>query len=1016
MASSAQQSDGLHITAIVVVHDGEIWLPQVVASLTSQTRVVDHTIAVDTASVDSSSKLLKNSRVPCISRPRDTGFGAAIDSAISHLPPIEGTHEWLWFIHDDCAPQAGALKALIGALENRPQVAIAGPKILGWHDRTHLLERGISIAGNGARWTGLEPHEYDQGQHDGVHEVLAVSTAGMLVRRDVFEELGGFDKHLALFRDDVDFGWRARVAGHSIIAVTDSVIFHAEAAASERRSVDVSDALLKRPLLLDRHNAAYVLLANSSWWLLPWVALQLLGSSLVRAVGYLLAKLPGYAADEVLAVALLIVRPRVVRSARKFRKPHRLISSRVVSAFIPPRWSQLRLGISRLTEDLRERFLPPSPTFQSVLEVANEDEDLLAPVTSHQWRSIFKRAEIIGILFLLIFTTLWSRHRYGSLSGGALSTTPESAMDLWRRYLVSWHAVAMGSAVPTPTWVSIIAMASALTLGKASFFIAALFWATPLILMWSMHSLVRQFTKNSWLIVGASASYALTPVAIASVNSGRLGTIVTLIVAPQIVRYLPRLLAIETLEWQFIFGFSLLLALLSAFSLPAYAGITALFTIKAGGDYLDFRRSQDKELLIRRLSRLIILIVSPIALCLPWSLQEIIHPSGFLLEPGLSIAGGGPNFAISANPGGGGSVPWWLISPITLVLLVAVFSSSKARRYAEAGLVFLMLGTVVSSLSFFGHGGTIDEKLWAGSLIALATIASMCCAVIILDGLGERLAVSRFHYRHVLAGLVVASTLFYTATASVWALTVGSNSLVRANQESILPPFLAISPGVKTLVLRSIHESGLTNLNFFIARESDSILGDPDVSPDTSAILISTVKAMVDGSGLNASSVLSAHGIKYVFMKNPVDPQVVRAIDGVGGFIRNSATKAGIVWRVAGVSERLVFTNASGVSQSLVASDIGARTSVSSKGVISLAENFDASWKVIQDGKMLVRTQSMYGLPQFQSIRAGEFSLFHDGTTRRGWLAIEFIVALFWVVMALPAGRRKREISVEELT
>jgi len=172
----------------------------------------------------------------------------------------------------------------------------------------------------------------------------------------------------------------------------------------------------------------------------------------------------------------------------------------------------------------------------------------------------------------------------------------------------------------------------------------------------------------------------------------------------------------------------------------------------------------------------------------------------------------------------------------------------------------------------------------------------------------------------------------------------------------------------------------------------------------------------VDGSGLNASSVLSAHGIKYVFMKNPVDPQVVRAIDGVGGFIRNSATKAGIVWRVAGVSERLVFTNASGVSQSLVASDIGARTSVSSKGVISLAENFDASWKVIQDGKMLVRTQSMYGLPQFQSIRAGEFSLFHDGTTRRGWLAIEFIVALFWVVMALPAGRRKREISVEELT
>ena len=58
---------------------------------------------------------------------------------------------------------------------------MAGPKLLGWHDRTHLLEAGISIAGNGARWTGLEPLEYDQGQHDGVHDVLAVSTAGALI-------------------------------------------------------------------------------------------------------------------------------------------------------------------------------------------------------------------------------------------------------------------------------------------------------------------------------------------------------------------------------------------------------------------------------------------------------------------------------------------------------------------------------------------------------------------------------------------------------------------------------------------------------------------------------------------------------------------------------------------------------------------------------------------------------------------------------------------------------------------
>ena len=199
------------VSAILVVHDGATWLPEVVASLASQTRAIDQLISVDTGSVDSSAKLLKGARVPIISMPRETGFGAAIASAVEKLPP-RAVNEWLWIIHDDCAPASGALAALLAAVEERPQVVMAGPKLLGWHDRTHILEIGVSIATNGARWTGLEESEYDQGQHDGIADVLAVSTAGALIRRDVFEDLGGFDQNLELFRDDVDFGWRVHAA------------------------------------------------------------------------------------------------------------------------------------------------------------------------------------------------------------------------------------------------------------------------------------------------------------------------------------------------------------------------------------------------------------------------------------------------------------------------------------------------------------------------------------------------------------------------------------------------------------------------------------------------------------------------------------------------------------------------------------------------------------------------------------------------------------------------------------
>ena len=190
------------VTAILVVHDGATWLPEVVTSLATQTRSADRILAVDTGSVDASVKLLKGARIPTISLDRESGFGEAISHAVAQLPATtDPMNEWIWVLHDDCSFAKDALEKMLAATIERPSVAMAGPKLLGWHDRSHLLEVGISLATNGARWTGLEPDEYDQGQRDGVHDVLAVSTAGALIRRDVYEELGGFDQNLELFRE-----------------------------------------------------------------------------------------------------------------------------------------------------------------------------------------------------------------------------------------------------------------------------------------------------------------------------------------------------------------------------------------------------------------------------------------------------------------------------------------------------------------------------------------------------------------------------------------------------------------------------------------------------------------------------------------------------------------------------------------------------------------------------------------------------------------------------------------------
>ena len=502
--------------------------------------------------------------------------------------------------------------------------------------------------------------------------------------------------------------------------------------------------------------------------------------------------------------------------------------------------------------------------------------------------------------------------------------------------------------------------------------------------------------------------------AVAAINSGRLGTIAALILIPRIVYYIPRLRIIERGHWRFIFGFSLLVGLLTLFSLQAFMGITCFHFYSLARDYQDFRSTRARKLFRERLIRRSFLIILPFLLALPWSFEALLHPIQFLLEPGISIAGGGPNLAIIANPGGPGSVPWWLISPVTLILIGSLFSSSITRKYAQAGFTFLLGATLLSVLAPESRASSSPSLLWVGTLLAFSTVAAICCAVIILNGLRPRLARTHFHYRHMMAGFVIALTAVYGITTAVWAASAGSESPVRANPEAILPAFLAVTPGVKTLVFRNIQDEKSNALSFYIARDRDSLLADPDTAPPTSVAIGRAVREIVDGSGINSSKVLSSHGIKYIFMKNPLDTQLVRTIDGLGGFSRTSSTQDGIIWRVTGVSERLVFTDKSGRSFAMPSGEFSAHSTAPGPGTLNLAENYSSAWKVIQGGKELARSRNVYGLPQFEVPQAGEFTLIHDGTNRRAWLSLELIVFLVVLVMALPAGRRRREIVLEE--
>ncbi|MFZ9294013.1 MAG: glycosyltransferase [Candidatus Nanopelagicaceae bacterium] len=1018
-----------HVTAILVAHNGATWLPEVVASLTKQRHEIDQVIAVDTGSKDDSARLLKNAGITTLSAPRETGFGEAVEIALASTKlkrAAEGITEWIWLIHDDCAPQAEALRELLLAIDEKPNVALAGPKLRGWYDRNHLLEVGVSIAGNGARWTGLEYREQDQGQHDGITEVLSVSTAGALIRREVFEEIGGFDKELSLFRDDVDLGWRIHTAGHTALVVPTAVAFHAEAAANERREIDVTDAFLHRPLLLDRRHAAYVLLANSTFWLLPLIALQLLGAALLRSIGYLLAKLPGYALDELAAVALVILQPQDLIRGRRARKTTRLVSSRVVARFVPPRGTQLALTIDKSRDALLRTWRATSlvkraeSTKSSSIDFndeAAENADIELVKAPSIFSGIKSRPILSSFIALFIVSLIAFRGRYTDLVGGAMPLTPDSGLNLLRQYVDSWHIVGLGSSVNMPPWIAILGTATLITGFNAKLFISLLFvLAVPLAFI-GAYLLAKKFTNLPYLALGAALLYSFAPLGLTSLNAGRLATVLLFVVGPWLVRALLDLEILESLSWRKVWWLAILLTVVFAFSPLTFGAIVIWQFLLVVFDVFAFNAKPgrlSKEDFDSRNIRRIAIVVAPILVTAPWSLELILHPSRILLDPGLPLPGGDVLSIILTNPGGVGAPPMWLVPSILFISIIALFVSQTARL-GEVALFFIGLAAIFGSRQVAGHGQYIPEPLWVGSLLVIPILAAVLAGVVMVDQYLPKLSESAIDYRHLLLGSTSLLSIISLLASMVWWIGSAASAPLQTKERSALPAFLSVEAQTderfKTLVINSSQ----TETRFFVARERDLYLGEPDITTGLSPVVNKSIINLVTGAGIDSSQIMAEFGIKYVFLARPFNKDLVRTIDGVGGFTRASRTAEGITWKVAGALAHISFLSIDGTYLALPSGPVGASGTLPSSGTVIITEKFDSRWKLLLNGRAIDAQETDSGVLRFVIPESGEFIIYHDGTARRGWVSLQFIAMTTLIVLALPARRRRSEMTPEEL-
>ena len=151
----------------------------------------------------------------------------------NNLAAKEATGDFLIFLNNDVKVDGGWLLPLKNVFERYPKTAAVQPKMLSYLQPTHfeyagaaggMLDRLGFPYCRGRTFSGVER---DEGQFDHYPETIFwASGAAMCVRRELFEEAGGFDERFEFHMEEIDLCWRLQRMGYEIRVAPDSVVWH----------------------------------------------------------------------------------------------------------------------------------------------------------------------------------------------------------------------------------------------------------------------------------------------------------------------------------------------------------------------------------------------------------------------------------------------------------------------------------------------------------------------------------------------------------------------------------------------------------------------------------------------------------------------------------------------------------------------------------------------------------------------------------------------------------------------
>ncbi len=1042
---------GERVTAVLVTRQAGRWLGQTLASLSNLHTGPRRLLAIDNESTDASVDLLADAADEGVVHAAFTGsatfgFGDAVqaaleadraDGVVDSVQPTDPGHGWLWLLHDDATVSPSSLQRLLEFAVTEPEARLIGPKLLqparGGQPR-RILELGRSITDSGRRVLSIEPGEVDQGQRDEPARTLGLSSCGLLIRADVWEELGGFDEALPLFRDGEDLGWRANLCGHGVFICPAAELAHRQVG---RAGVREGSLAGPDPRSFDRLMAMRTVAAQRTGPAAAWTALRLVLGGLARALGLALGKAGRASLGELRAVRGFVGSGAELRRMRERRAQLDYTEEgRNQATRLRPGWwngpqlvgETLAGGIDDSVRAWRGEEGPET----SIDELTGEGD---IDSVEHEQRRWWHSPTLVGLVLAVLGAVVASRQLLagGSLTAQLLLPAPGGLTEAYANYLDPIAGLPGSWSAP---WVGLTALGSTLAFGQPNWWLTALVCGSvPLAYLGAVLA-SRRLLAPGWTAMLLCLLYALLPVLLGAFARGDLQVLGLAVAAPLTAWALAQFWGGEH-RWRA--GFQVALASVFVVSLLPAASLLLGLLILAGAA---LRRDRWLPGLLAFAGVWLVFFV--------WVPTLWANPGRLLTGPDPTLvpstAASTLDLLIGRTPGAG--LPPLLLSIGVFALcwvgglaVLALRPGDPSTLAASASAAFALTAAVASAhlVVAVTPAGDLARPSAAGWLLIAAA------SLLLASGRGigtaehpaHRADSARGPARGVgaaLATVLLAATL---ATSAWWlsgastsksdaavaaeppeAFTVGDLEAAKRlhrTAQAQLPPFI-VKAGKEPSNLRALVVDLTGETRWSLVQDGGTALGDGERgfslggSPAAQRQLSEGVARIASASSDAALAAdLAGLGVGYLKVEGATDRQVT-GLENSPGLGVGIADRGAVVWTVGPTGARRVLLD--GQDRRPVT---GRVLESADPRTLLLGEPRDPNWRAELSGHELAPVEA--GWQQGFGVPAGGGALeIRYAAPTRGWLAglqLLFLAAL--VIGATPGVRRdasQRDVAV----